>query len=199
MSPKIVRIAVASIWIVSLSIGFADYPISLVKYWRNNYLVAENVETMQSIDLASASMAQMAKMSQLADFSPNSFILRAGSPPARNFTEELAETIMNEDLDIDKLLLSIVGGPLGMTMNKTTKDRLKKIVSNEPTGWCSILHPTRGWLEFSVMTMTLICFIFLTFCYGHIFKEVFGKTNSAERNTRKLVLTTFLLLGAFTM
>ena len=65
--------------------------------------------------------------------------------------------------------------------------------------WCTFYIKNKVWLEFTVMTLTLACFIFLIICYGRIFKEVFVRIEPSERNTRKLVMTTFLLLGAFTV
>ena len=64
-------------------------------------------------------------------------------------------------------------------------------------GWCRATKQENVWLEYSVMTLTSICFIFLVVCYGRIFKEVFFNRGSSSQGMRRLALTTFTLVGSF--
>ena len=84
-------------------------------------------------------------------------------------------------------------------INKLIQDVLHYVeVDQEPDDWCSFYSTNKFGVEFFVIGLTIPCFILLLVIYGRIFYEVMKKQDSAERNTKRLVLTTLLLIGSFT-
>ena len=110
---------------------------------------------------------------------------------------------------------------LFIRLNQTVQDCLAQIVANnqhngtavpfdankvnfhvydEGTSWCNYyVHAPH--LEYTVVGFSFLCFIFMALCYGKIFREIYSNTNQnlPRHNIRKLVTTTFLLVGTFTI
>lgn len=66
--------------------------------------------------------------------------------------------------------------------------------------WCSF-YINESYLEYTTMALTIFSFIFIAICYGNIFKEIHRSKDrvSTRKNVRKLVMTTVMLLGAYSI
>ena len=82
-------------------------------------------------------------------------------------------------------------------INKQFSEKQKQATD----GYCSFNNANKVWTESTAVVCALSCFFFLIWCYATIFKEVANQSlgSSRRRSIRKLVLTTLLLLGAFSL
>ena len=66
----------------------------------------------------------------------------------------------------------------------------------EQWSWCA--HKNSSLVEYFVIVLAVICFFYLVLCYSRIFLTISSNTVS-KRRTSKMIATTCMLLGAFTL
>ena len=73
-----------------------------------------------------------------------------------------------------------------------------EIKVNQTRDICTFYHETKMWFEISTMALAIVCSLVLTISYSIIVKKVIDSgVFSGKRSTRKTMLTTAMLLGAF--
>ena len=221
MSKTVARAAVASIWIVSFLLAFLDFPINMILFSFFTVPIGEgeDAKPMMPVDSRAAlhSLAETTRayLDSKGSTTTSMAIIagamnKLGFADAANLTgagEFLIGAAMDPD-SFEAILDSIMIEHLMQqdTNNNTGGNAFSKILNiihpseTQTLDWCSFFSTNKMWLEICVMILTLLCFVFLIICYGIIFTKVSHQTIAAShRSTKKLMVTTIILLGAYTI